>query len=412
MATASPLAKTPQQADAPPPQSELPRPADAVSMVVRPAQGIAAAGASRLVPLDWMRGLVMVLMTIDHASGAFNANRISSDSSASWKVGSALPLDQFLTRWITHLCAPTFIFLAGAVLALSVERRLAKGEAPGKVDRFILTRGLIIVLLDALWMSWAFVRPGAVLFQVLYAIGASMMCMALLRRLPTAWLVGGAAALMLGGEALTGLLLWATGEKPILPVALLFTGGRFPPLMIAYALVPWLSVMMLGWGFGRLLAKGEAVRPARWLALGGLGALSVFAVVRGLNGYGNMRLLRENGSLAHWLHVSKYPPSLSYLALELGIMALLLAGFFALARRAGSARWMRPLLVLGQTALFFYVLHVHLLQFAAWALGMSRKAGLGASYLASLGLLLLLYPLCVAYGRYKAAHPEGWARYL
>ncbi|EYF07443.1 Hypothetical protein CAP_0196 [Chondromyces apiculatus DSM 436] len=398
--------------------SPLPEGSPPQVSVVPPSASVAArvASMSRLVPLDWMRGLVMVLMTVDHASGAFNAGKISSDSVASWKVGAALPLDQFLTRWVTHLCAPTFIFLAGAVLALSVERRLAKGEAPGKVDRFIVSRGLFIALLDVVWMSWIFARPGVVLFQVLYAIGAGLVCMAALRRLTTPWLVGLSAALMLGGEALAGLSLLLGGGQPTLPGALLITGGRFPPLVIAYALLPWLSVMMLGWAFGRVLGKkeeaGRGVRPARLLAVAGTLALAGFAVVRGLNGYGNMRLLRDDGSLAHWLHVSKYPPSLSYLLLELGVMALALSGFFVLARRVGEPRWMRPLAVLGQTALFFYVLHVHALHLAAWALGMSRKAGLGATYLSTLLFVVAVYPACVAYGRYKAAHPEGWTRYL
>lgn len=380
-----------------------------------PSAPAASPAASRLLPLDWMRGLVMVLMTVDHASGAFNAGRTIGDGAFLWKPGTPLPLDQFLTRWVTHLCAPTFVFLAGAALALSVERRRARGEPARALDRFIVTRGLIIAALDPIWMSWIWMRPGAVLLQVLYAIGLSLVCMAALRRLSTGWMVGIAAALVAGGEALAGLALMAGGGAPTVPGALLLTGGRFPPLLIAYPLLHWLAIMMLGWAFGRWLGAGSGRRPERWLAGAGAAALAAFAAVRGLNGYGNMRLLREDGSLAHWLHVSKYPPSLSFTALELGLMALALAALFAAARRMGSAprgRLLEPLAVFGQTALFFYVIHVHALELSSRALGMHKQAGLGATYAAAAVFLVAAYPLCVWYRRYKQAHPDGWARYL
>jgi len=176
-------------------------------------------------------------------------------------------------------------------------------------------------------------------------------------------------------------------------------------------LLPWLAMMMLGWSFGRVLARSD--RPEGLLAAGGAAALVLFALVRGLNGYGNMRLLSEDGSLVQWLHVSKYPPSLAYTALELGLMALCLAALFSLGRRVpAAARWLRPLLVLGQTALFFYLLHVHVLTLAAWALGASHHGGLAVTYAAGAGIVLLLYPLCARYRRYKLAHPDGWARYV
>jgi len=107
----------------------------------------------RLAALDWLRGLVMVLMTVDHASGTFNAGRLMTDGLALYQPGTPLPASQFLTRWITHLCAPTFVFLAGSALALSVEKRRAAGESPRAIDRFILARGLLIMALDPLWMS-------------------------------------------------------------------------------------------------------------------------------------------------------------------------------------------------------------------------------------------------------------------
>ena len=130
------------------------------------AQAPPALGSSRVVALDWMRGLVMVLMTVDHASDMFNAGRFVTDASFLYKPGTPLPTIQFLVRWMTHLCAPTFVFLAGTSLALSSEKRLKAGESAASIDRSILIRGLMIAALDPLWMSWAF-TPGNILLQVL-----------------------------------------------------------------------------------------------------------------------------------------------------------------------------------------------------------------------------------------------------
>ena len=353
----------------------------------------------------------MILMAVDHASGTFNVGRLVTDSPALYQSGTPLPAAQFLTRWITHLCAPTFVFLAGASLALSIERRRALGERPAAVDRFIATRGLFIAALDPLWMSWVF-APGRLLLQVLYAIGVSLVAMVPLRRLSDQWLLVLAAVVILGGEALIGLGLLAVGEQPTLPLALLLTGGSFGRLIIAYPCLPWLAMMMVGWVFGRRLGDRNRVGIERGLVLAGAGALALFTVVRGVDRYGNMQLLREDMSVVQWLHVSKYPPSLSYTSLELGLMALLLAGLLALERRPGAEWTLRPLLVLGQTALFFYLLHVHVLVAVAGVLGVTHAGGLGATYAGAAGVVLFLYPLCVRYRRYKRAHPGGWVRYV
>ncbi len=362
------------------------------------------AGQRRLPALDWLRGLVMVLMALDHASGTFNAGRLVTDSSVLYRPGTPLPAAQFFTRWVTHVCAPAFVFLAGAALALSIEKHRARGEAAGATDRFILARGLLIAVLDPVWMSWVF-APGRVLFQVLYAIGGGLVLMVPLRRLSDRALLGTALVLVFGGEALTGAALALVGGTPTLPVALLLTGGDFGRLIVAYPLLPWLAIMLLGWCFGRYLVATGPARAARLLVAAGLAALVLFVVVRGVDGYGNMRLARDDGSLVQWLHVSKYPPSLAYVALELGLVALGLG--LALRRVLG-----RRLVVLGQTALFFYLLHVHLLTLAAWTLGLLHRGGLAATYAATVVALALLYPLCERYRAYKQAHPDGWPRYV
>jgi uncharacterized membrane protein len=361
----------------------------------------------RLQEIDWLRGLVMVLMTIDHASKALNPGRLVTDSPFMHTPGAALPVDQFLTRWISHLCAPTFVFLAGAALALSVTRRVAAGDSPRSIDRAIVTRGAILLALEVAWMSLAF-RPGGVLLQVLYALGGGMIAMALLRRLSPRALALAGLILIAGSEALAGLAMWLSGGQPGLPAGLLVTGGFFGFVVIAYPLVPWLAIMMVGWAWGSTLGDRQP-RPRR-LALAGLASLAVFAVVRGLNHYGNMRLYREDHSPVQWLHVSKYPPSLAFTALELGLMAVLLAAFARMRQRGDAAASSLQILeTFGGVALFYYLLHAHLLELAALALG---KPGLAATYLAAAVTLTVLYPLCRLYRRHKAANPHSWTRYI
>jgi uncharacterized membrane protein len=334
-----------------------------------------------------------------------------SDGVALYRPGTPLPVAQFLTRWITHLCAPTFVFLAGTALALSVEKRRRAGETAAALDRFIVTRGLVIAALDPFWMSPVMV-PGRILFQVLYAIGGGLIAMAALRHLGSTTILAVALVLLAAGEALTGFVVWLTGGNPTLLTGLFVTGGRFGSLIVGYPLVHWLVIMLLGWWFGcRLAGSARSVTPGR-VAVVALAALAVFAVVRALNGYGNMLLAREDGSLVQWLHVSKYPPALAYVTLELGIMGLVLAAFLAMNRRWGAVGGLEPLRVLGQTALFFYLLHIHVLKLGAHTLGLAHGAGLGATYVAALVTLVVLYPLCRWYGSYKRAHPDGWPRYV
>jgi uncharacterized membrane protein len=368
-----------------------------------------SAPATRIRAIDWLRGLVMILMTIDHASAFYNAGSMHGDSAGMWVPGTPLPPGQFLTRWITHVCAPSFVLLAGASLALSTEKR--RGAA-GQTT-FIVKRGLFIAALDPTWMTWALVGFRFEIFQVLYAIGLSLLCMAWLRRLSSRALLAIAVVIQAGGELTTHL-----PELPR-PLAILlqltFTGGMIGEIngFIAYPFVPWLAIMMLGWVLGRwLIATRERANRTRALPLFGLGLalLGLFIVIRGCDGYGNWGLYRESLELLQWLHVAKYPPSLAYTTLELGLAFMLLAGFFALDDDS-PRRWLQPLGLFGATAFFFYLLHVHLLALAAWIFHIER-AGLARAYLATAIVLLVLYPLCARYRRYKAAHPDGWTRYI
>jgi surface polysaccharide O-acyltransferase-like enzyme len=143
--------------------------------------------------------------------------------------------------------------------------------------------------------------------------------------------------------------------------------------------------------------------------LAGVVALGVFAVVRGLNGYGNGGLLRGDDSLVQWLHTAKYPPSLAYVASELGLAWLLLAALWNARLPAWASEVLTPL---GQSALFFYLLHKHLLQGLSYLLELHHRAGLAVTYFMTVVAIALLLPLCRTFHRYKVAHPDGWARFI
>jgi uncharacterized membrane protein len=372
-----------------------------------------AAGHSvRIAAIDWMRGLVMVLMVIDHASMAFDGNHLSEDSAMYPGAATmALPAAEFFTRWITHICAPTFVFLAGTALALSVERRLARGARPWDVDRSILIRGAIIAAFDLTIVS---LGSGRWTFGVLFAIGVSMMAMAGLRRLSWTALLALGLGWFAFGELLTRQLWHPPGSASPLVALLVATSGS-DTLAIKYALLPWLAIMVLGWAFGRHLSRYQA-GTARFssqsvLWVGGAGALIVFVIVRASQGYGDMFLHRADGSWQQWLHVSKYPVSLSYASLELGLLWLCLAFLMRIEPRLG----VRPngvFLVFGQTAMFFYLVHRLILEVPATYLGLRGAGDLSTTYIVAAVLLVGLYPASRWYRSAKASHPTSFLKYV
>jgi uncharacterized membrane protein len=364
----------------------------------------------RIRAIDWVRGLVIVLMTVDHAGSQLDAAHMHGDTARTWIVGAPLPAGEFLTRWITHLCAPTFVLLAGASLALSAEKR--RGQ-PGQT-RFIVTRGLLIAALDPIWMSLGFAAYHVFALQVLYAIGMSMVCMAGLRRLSSPVLLAGALFIQATGELFAR---WTPTGQPWLGLWRLLLVGGFPfggRLVCAYPLLPWLSIMMVGWVLGRwLLQPRTSAARARSMALVGAGLLGVFALLRGVDGYGNWNLHRDSLDLLQWLHVSKYPPSLTFTCLELGLGLCILALFTALDEPSRPRRTLSVLALLGSTAFFYYLLHVHLIALTNVLLGLdAHRYGLAKTWIAAgLTLAVLLGP-CHWYRGYKATHPDGWTRYI
>lgn len=369
--------------------------------------------SKRIAAIDWMRGFVMILMVVDHVSMAYNAQHNSSDSAALYITGSSLPDLEFFTRWISHLCAPVFVFLAGTALAISVERKVSRGVDSWQIDKDILLRGAFIALLDPTIIS---LFSGRMTIQVLYAIGVAMMCMALFRRFSSTVLVLCALAWIGLGEMLTEMVWPPQDNIESIIAALLVSTYATSTMVIKYPLLPWLAMMILGWVFGRYLLSykdgNTKIGPITLLLTLGVSALLAFAFIRYNNGYGNMFLYREDNSWQHWLHVSKYPPSAAFAFLELGIMSVIMAIMIGVERLVGD----RPngvLLVFGQTAMMFYLVHRLILEGSATHGGLRHFADLDTTFIISLIMLIFLYPFCLWYRSFKAKHVHSiWLKYL
>ncbi|HEY6641332.1 DUF1624 domain-containing protein [Povalibacter sp.] len=380
----------------------------------------------RLQSIDVVRGLVMVLMTLDHVRHYFTDSHIDPLNPDE----TSLPL--YLTRWITHLCAPTFVFLAG-VSAFLMSQRLS----PSQLSRFLLTRGLWLIALEltVINISWTFMAsyPHGVFLQVIWAIGAAMVAMAALARLPSKAVLCVAIALIAGHNLLDGI---APGQFGVWAPLwnLLHVAGPVSFGFVAYPVIPWIGVMALGYCAGAMY-RGSADTRRTLLVAGGGMALAAFFVLRLLNGYGDTTPWTEHATLEQtafaFFNVQKYPPSLLYVLATLGIAALLLAAFEGLELRQRAARLRDVLRTFGRVPLFFYVLHIpmaHLLAAAvAWLCGFDARAllfydlfrqppgwgfGLPMIYAVWVLVLALGYPLCLWFCRLKERRNDWWLSYL
>ncbi|MBN1147117.1 MAG: DUF1624 domain-containing protein [Anaerolineales bacterium] len=354
----------------------------------------------RLLPLDALRGLIIVLMALDHANALIARGRLESEL---WigpfpdYHGNALA---FLVRFVTHLAAPGFFFLMGAGMSLFAASRREQGWGNGSTARHFLVRGALLILFqftleNPAWQMGQIIPAGLAYFGVLYALGGCMILAILLIRLPIRYLVSLSALLII----LTELLLPDAGDAgahyaPALRLWLL--PGFTPGLYVLYPLMPWLGVVGLGLAYGRWLKSDpqEAYRSA-W-RLGALG-LTVFVPLRLMGGFGNLRPPQDNNWIA-FLNLVKYPPSLTFLLATLGLDILFL-GLFAHLERSFAAP-LRLLGVYGGVPLFFYISHLYLYALVGQWL---NPAGVGILRMLPFWLfgLALLFPLCWWYGNFK-----------
>jgi uncharacterized membrane protein len=396
---------------------------------VAQAAGQPAPVAARLDSVDRLRGLVMVLMALDHVRGYFGTplpNPTDLDH-----TNAAL----FLTRWISHLCAPTFIFLAGTGAYLASRR----GMTRPRLAWFLLTRGLWIVFLELTLVkfSWSFsldfhnYNAG-----VLWAIGWSMVVLAGLVFLPTGIVTAFGLVLIAGHNLLDSVRAADVGpfadlwevlhrkemSRPEGPLR--FFGGAIT-LGTQYPLIPWIGVMAVGYGLGVLLFLPTAARR-RWLLGLGTALCLGFVLLRASNVYGDPDPWsgQRDGlfTLLSFLNCHKYPPSLLYLLMTLGPALLLLAWFERAPHLPG-----RPLLIFGRVPMFFYLIHLPLIHALAMVAAFVRYGpaivdavqipedygySLPVVYGIWLGIVLALYPLCRWFAGVKQRNRAAWLSYL
>jgi uncharacterized membrane protein len=386
----------------------------------------------RIQSIDFVRGLVMVIMALDHVRDFMHVHSIDQSPTDLATTTPAL----FFTRWITHLCAPTFVFLAGTSAYLSLKNQGNISES----RKFLVQRGFWLIFLEftgvnfGLWFDLGFHQ---FLFQVIAAIGFGFILLGLMLSWPvrTIGLVGLSIVFL---HNLLPLIPFAEGSVLKTIVMPFFAPTAFPItpktiFIMGYPPIPWLGVMLLGFWAGQLFELPEEKRKGVFLKIGA-GALLLFAVLRTINVYGDPSdwSFQKNAifTALSFLNVTKYPPSLLFCLITLGILCLKLA--FA---EQAQNRISRILSVYGRVPLFYFLVHfyiIHLLMIAIllfqgfhWAemdfasgnfgrpKGVESGVGLGAVYLIWAGVVVALYPICKWYGTYKMEHKERlWLRYL
>jgi uncharacterized membrane protein len=372
--------------------------------------------SQRIASIDVARGLVMLIMTIDHVRETFYLQHQVSDPMDATTVDPAL----FFTRLAAHFCAPMFVFLTG----LSAWLYAHPASGPRSATGFLAKRGAFLIVLEIVVINFAWTgtfMPQTVYLQVMWAIGLSMLALAALHRLPLTLLAAIGALIVFGHNALSGVAFapgtWAASAWTILEQRGYLMDD--PVLVrISYPLLAWIGVILLGYACGPLYAR--ATDPAlrrRCLWIGGVASLLLLAVLRTWNIYGETlpwaaqdTLLR---SAMSWLNFTKYPPSLHFLLLTLGVGMLVLAWIERI-----DAGWVRVAAVFGGAPLFFYIGHLYVLliaqRLAAFALDVPRAdvGHVSQVWLGSVLLALLLYWPTKRFGQYKRASGKAWVKFL
>ena len=397
----------------------------------------------RVDSVDLLRGLIMVIMMLDHTRDFVHRDAFLFDPS---DIAKTYPL-LFFTRWITHFCAPLFVFLAGTAAFFQLER----GKSKGELSRFLVSRGIWLVVLEL-----AVLRPliffnvhfagVAGFLQVIWAIGWSMIVLAAVIHLPLRIIAGGSVAVIALHNALDGIQLvtWkgpgtlAPGFGASLwhvlhqPGVIFPFGGNAYPVEVLYPLIPWIAVMPAGYAFGAIYRLNATERRRPLFRLGAA-LTAAFIVIRAINVYGDPSRWSvqptATKTVLSFLNASKYPPSLLYLLMTVGPGLLFLAASDGRTR----GRITNFFIVFGRVPLFFYLLQwltTHLLAIIA-----SLAAGKPVAYLFSdlgfapppptdfgFGLAMvyvlwvvgvaLLFPLCKWYAGVKARRSDWWLSYL
>lgn len=387
----------------------------------------------RISSIDIMRGLVMVIMALDHTRDYFHIDAFNFDPTDITKTSPSL----FLTRWITHFCAPTFVLLSGVAARISFERKTKK-----ELSIFLLTRGLWLIVLELSVIRFSFVFNlyyDFIIFQVIWVIGASMVILSALIYLPERVILIIGLLIVFGHNAFDsfqlkpgddGFVLWAflrqSATFEIVP-------GRL--LMVPYALLPWLGILLTGFGLGTWYTRSfdPAIRK-KYLFRTGLITIVLFIVLRFFNLYGDPAPWSQQSdplfTLMSFLNCTKYPVSLLYTLMTLGPVLIILSLIENI-----NSNTLKPLVIFGRVPMFYYILHFYLLHFLALSLliattgmdfssidfhfskgfgGIPPNTGVALPWVYAVwaGVVIALYPLCKWYNQYKSTHKDWWLSYL
>jgi len=365
--------------------------------------------AKRLFAPDVLRGLIIAWMALDHAN-IFIAHK--HPPAEMW--GGTFPVYYdvlaFLTRFVTHFCAPGFFFLMGVGMALFAASRQDRGWSKWQVLRHFLIRGSAIIALKLLVVNriWELSPDGwgiQTYIGVLFALGANMILGSFLLRLKPGYLLGMSAVLLVGMEFLVpDPSSWGPGRSA-LELILLVPGGINAPaggaaLWSNYPVLPWSELVIFGIAFGGWLARDPLKAYSRAWKFG-LSFLLVFVVVRYLDGFGNIRP-RMGDTWMDFLNPVKYPPSITFTLMTTGVNLLLLWVFSKVI--GWAARLSQVLVVFGRAPLFFYVMHLLIYAWLGYVLT-PQGTSIVAMYPLWLLGLVILYPLCLWYGQLKHTKP-------
>ena len=375
----------------------------------------------RLLSIDALRGLVILFMLLDHVRETFFLHRQVADPMNVDITDPAL----FFSRTLAHLCAPVFVLLTGLSAYLYGEKYQGKRD----VSAFLFKRGLFLVVLEFTLVNfaWTFQLPPSVIYlQVIWAIGVSMIALAALVWLPRPILLVLGLA-VIGGHNLLDSLHFASGSRMHVPWAILHDRGWIDVgdslrMRTSYPVLPWIGVIALGYCLGPWFGRSAtATQRRRNLWLAGSGALLGFVALRLLNGYGEAPWVGHGDatqSLMSFFNITKYPPSLLFLALTLGAGLLLLLAF----ERARERQWIATLAVFGAAPMFFYLLHLYVLKVlylasvALFGLNQGDYFGfdsIGAVWLTAVLLAVALYWPVRRFAALKARRRDiTWLKYF
>jgi uncharacterized membrane protein len=388
---------------------------------------------NRISSIDLLRGIVMVIMAIDHVRDFFH---ITASTDSPTNLDTTTP-QLFFTRWITHFCAPVFVLLAGSSAYLAGLKKTTSA-----LGIFLIKRGSWLILIEIFIMSMAFTFDPLyhlVIFQVIWSIGISLVLLGLLIRLPYGVLLTIGLVIVFGHNLLDYPEAHADGKIGFLWDLLhhgFFKAYQVFPhhvLIILYPFLPWTGVMICGYCMGRLFQPGsDPVKRKKILTILGLSMTILFVVLRLTNRYGDPQpwTTEKNGlyTFLSFLNLTKYPPSLMYLGMTIGPALILLAWIENIKNRLADF-----FTVFGRVPFFYYIIHFYLIHILCVVFffieGYSTKDiipkltpfhfrpdnfgfSLWGVYAIWLFVLIVTYPLCKKYGEYKKTHHQWWLSYL